>query len=177
MEFSVYGKNCKHTCYKLLANISFALLPSSRFNLHVFFRLICQTPNIEMPSLNRNEKVTCENCGTLATKLNLARHKKRCSVGTLYCTHCPNFSTKSQSDLNYHIAKKHGAPKPDITFKCKLCYQKCPGFYALRQHGNTQHGMQIGSRTRDVDVEHIVGDVEDHSLREELRSCQHFLVD
>ena len=37
--------------------------------------------------------------------------------------------------------------------------------------------MQIGSRTRDVDVEHIVGDVGDHSLREELRSCQHFLVD
>ena len=37
--------------------------------------------------------------------------------------------------------------------------------------------MQIGSRTRDVDVEHIVGDVEDHRLREELRSCQHFSVD
>ena len=37
--------------------------------------------------------------------------------------------------------------------------------------------MQIGLRTRDVDVEHIVEDVEDHSLREELRSPQHFLVD
>ena len=28
-----------------------------------------------------------------------------------------------------------------------------------------------------MDVGHIVGDVDDHSLREELRSCQHFLVD
>ena len=37
--------------------------------------------------------------------------------------------------------------------------------------------MQIGSETRHVDVEHIVGDVEDHRLRQELRSCQHFLVD
>ena len=37
--------------------------------------------------------------------------------------------------------------------------------------------MQIGLGTRDVDVEHIVGDVEDHSLREELSSCQNFLVD
>ena len=36
--------------------------------------------------------------------------------------------------------------------------------------------MQIGSGTKDVKVEVIVGDVEDHSLREELRSCQHFLV-
>ena len=87
------------------------------------------------------------------------------------------FSTKSQNDLNYHIAKKHSAPKPDITFKCKLCFQEFPWFYALRQHRNTQHAMQVGSGTNKKDVEHLVGDVEDHSLREELRSCQHFLVD
>ena len=37
--------------------------------------------------------------------------------------------------------------------------------------------MQFGSKTRYVDVEHIVGDVEDHRLREELRTCQRFLVD
>ena len=37
--------------------------------------------------------------------------------------------------------------------------------------------MQIGSGTRDVDVEHIWRDVEDHSLREELHSCEHFLMD
>ena len=153
------------------------MLLSSRFNLHVYFRLSCQTPNFKMPSLNRKEKVTCEKCGTQTTKLNLARHKKRCSVGTMYCAHCPNLSTKSQNDLNYHIAKKHSAPKPEVTFKCKLCYQEFPGFYALRQHRNTQHGTKIGSGTTDVDVEHIVGDVDDHSLREELRSCQKFSVD
>ena len=118
-----------------------------------------------MPSLNRYEKATCQNCGTQTTKLILARHKKS-SDGTLYCTHSPNFSTKSQNDLNYHFAKKHGAPKPEISFKCKVCYAEFPGFYALRQHRNTQHGTQIGSRTKDVDVEHIVGDVEDHSLLE-----------
>ena len=98
-----------------------------------------------MPSLKRYEKVTCEKCGTQTTKVNLARHKKRCSAGTLYCTQCPNFSTKSQNDLNYHIAKKHSAPKLDITIKCKLCFQEFPGFYALRQHRNTQHTIQIGS--------------------------------
>ena len=37
--------------------------------------------------------------------------------------------------------------------------------------------MQIGSRTRDVDVEHLVGDVVDHQFREEFRSRQHFLMD
>ena len=130
-----------------------------------------------MPSLNRYDKVTCENCGFQTTKLNLVRHKKSRSAGSLYCTQCPNFSTKSQNDLNYRIAKKHSAPKPGVTFQCKLYYQEFPGFYSLRQQRSNQHGMRIGSGTRDVDVEHIVGDVEDHRLGEEFRSCQHFLVD
>ena len=127
-NFPYMEKICKITCYNLFNIISFALLLSSEFNLHVFFRLLCQTPSIETPWLNRNEKVTCENCGTQITKHNFARHKKSCSVGTLYCTQCLNFSTKSQNDLSYHIVKKHSAPKPDITFKCKLCYQEFPGF-------------------------------------------------
>ena len=97
-----------------------------------------------MPSLNRYEKVSCEKCRTQTTKLNLARHRKSCSTGTLYCTQCPNFSTKSQNDLNYQIAKKQSAPKLDVTFKCKLFYPEFPGFYASHQHKNTQHGMQIG---------------------------------
>ena len=130
-----------------------------------------------MPFLNRYEKVTCENCGNQTTKPNLARHRKSCSAGTMYCTQSPNFSTKSQNGLNYYIAKKHSVPKLDVTFECKLCHQEFPGFNALLQHRNTQHGMQFGSGTRDVDVEHIVGDVEDHRLREESLSCQSFLVD
>ena len=108
-----------------------------------------------MPSLIRRETITCEKCGNQTTKPNIARHKKRCSAGTLYCTQCPNFSIKSQNYLNY------SAPKFDVTFKCNVCYYEIPRSYALRQHRNTQHGMQIGSRTRDVDVEHNVGDIED----------------
>ena len=130
-----------------------------------------------MPSLIRKEKTTCENSRNQATRNNIVRQKKNCSAGTLFCTHYPNFSTKSQEDPNYHIAKKHSASKPDVTFKCKLCYQEFPGFYALRQHGSTQHGMQIGSITKNVHMEHVVGDVEHDRLREELRSCQQFLVD
>ena len=159
-------------CHYFIFIATVKLLQSSRL-----FQTILSNYYIEKPSLIRKEKVTCENCGTQTTRNNIVRHKKSCSAGTLYCTHCPNFSTISQNDLNYHIAKKQSGPKPDVTFKCKLCFQEFPGFYALHQHRNTQHGMQIGSRTRDVDVEHIMGDVEDHRLREELLSCQHFLVD
>ena len=101
-------KNCKNTCYKFFAIISCALLPSSCFNLHVYFRLLCQTPIIETPSLNRNEEVTCEIYGTQTKKLNLARHKKRCSVGTLYCTQCPNFSTKPEMIGNTTLLRSIG---------------------------------------------------------------------
>ena len=87
----------KNTCYKFFTIISFALLQSKRFNLNVYFRLFCQTTVVEMPSLNRYEKITCNNCGTQPTKLNLARHKTSCSVGTLFCSQCPNFSTKSRT--------------------------------------------------------------------------------
>ena len=130
-----------------------------------------------MPSLIRKEKITCENCGTQTTRNNIVRHKKRCSAGTLYCTHCPNFSTLSQDDLNYHIAKQHSVAGPSETYQSKLCHAEFPGFYALRQHRNTQHGTQIGFEASNIDVEDIVGDVDDQSLREELQSCKHFLVD
>ena len=177
MDFSLYGKKYAKFFATNFAIFSFASLSLGRLHFHVYFRLFRQSTIIEMPLLIRKEKSTCENCATQTKRNNSVRHKKRCSVQTLYCTHCPHFSSKCKSNLNYHIAKKHSAPKLDVTFKCKLCYQKFPGFYALRKHRNTQHGMQIGSRARDVDVEQIVGCVEDHSLRQELRSRQRFLAD
>ena len=130
-----------------------------------------------MPALERNVKVTCENCGTAVTKINLSRHKSRCSGGALYCPKCPNFFTKSRDDLNYHIAKQHSAAGPWKTYNCNLSHAEFPGFYALRQHKNTQHGKQIGFGASKIDVEDLVGDVDDQGLREELQSCRHFLVD
>ena len=131
----------------------------------------------KMPALDRNVQVTCANCGASVTKKNLSRHKLRCSGGKLYCSKLPNFSTKSREDLNYHTAKQHSAAGPSITYKCKLCHAEFPGFYALRQHKNTQHGTQIRYGASKIDVEDLVGDVDDQSLREELQSCRHFLVD
>ena len=169
--FRIWEQICINTCYNFLSINSFALLLSGRFNLLVYFRLFCRNTIIKIPSLVRKEKTTCENCGTQTTRNSIVRHKKRCSIRTLYCTQCRNFSSKSQNYLNYHIARKHRAPKLDVTFNCKLCYQEFSGFDALRQRRNAQHGTQVGSRTRNMDVEHIVGDVDDHRLRKELHSC------
>ena len=40
---------------------------------------------------------------------------------------------------------------------CKLCHAEIPGFYALRQHKNTQHGTQNGIGASKIDVEDIKG--------------------
>ena len=130
-----------------------------------------------MPALDQNVKVTCGDCGTSVTKKHLSRHKLSCSGRTLYCPKFPNFSAKSRDDLNYHIAKKHSVPRPSKTYQCKLCHAEFTGFYDLRQHKNTQHGTKNGFEANNIDVEDIVGDVDDQSLREELESCKHFLTD
>ena len=139
------------------------------------FRFFCLLQ--KMPALDRNVKVTCGNCGTSVTKKHLSRHKKSCYAGTLFCPKCPKFFTKSRVGLNYHIAKKHSVPRPSTAYKCKLCHAEIPGFYALLQHKNTQHGTQIGFGASNINVENIVGDVDDQSLREELESCKHFPTD
>ena len=110
------------------------------------------------------------------SKKNLSRHKSRCFGGTLYCTQCPIFFTKSRDDINYHIAKKHSVPRPSITYKCKLCHAEFTGFYALRQHKNSQHGTQIAFGASNIIVKDLVGDIDDQSFRE-LESCKHSLTD
>ena len=127
--------------------------------------------------MDRNVKNTCGNCGTSVTKQKLSGHKSSCSGGRLYCPKCPIFSTKSRDGLEFHITKKHSAPRPSIKYKGKLCHAKFRGFYASRQNRNTQHGTQIGFGASNIDVEDIVGDVDDQSLRKELESCKHFLTD
>ena len=127
-----------------------------------------------MPALDRSVKVTCGKCGTSVTEKHLSRHKSRCSGGTLYCANCPNFSTKSRHDLNYHLAKKHATPPLKNTHKCKICFKEFSGFYALRQHKTSEHGLQMESA--EFDLSNLLED-DDADLKEELQACQHFLVD
>ena len=98
-----------------------------------------------MPALDRNEKITCDKCGTQTTKKNVVRHKTRCSAGTLYSTQCPNFSTTSQADLNYHIAKKHSAAGPKNNHTCEEWSIEFPSFYSLRHHKQRYHTAETTS--------------------------------
>ena len=47
----------------------------------------------------------------------------------------------------------------------------------MREHKRKEHGAQRGSGAQSVDVAQLMGDVYDNSLKEELETCKHFLVD
>ena len=128
-----------------------------------------------MSSLNRDDKVTSENCGTPTTRIELPFHKNRCSIGLLSCSQYTNFTTNSQNDLNCHSSKKHSATKPVLTFKCKLYYQTFRGFYAFPTHKNIKNGFLI--KTGNVHLDDLINEVDEMILKEELpSSCQIFLV-
>ena len=85
------------------------------------------------------------------------------------------FPIKSQGEKKYRFAEKRSAPKPAVPLKCKLSCQELPGFWTLRQHKNIQHGSPI--KTANVDSDDIINELDDANPKEELRSCQQFLVD
>ena len=116
-----------------------------------------------MPVLDRNVRVTCGNCGISVTKQQLSRHKSRCSDGTFYCPKNPSFSTKSGKDLNYQFAKKHATPQVKNTHKYKICFEEFSGYYALRQHKTSEHGVQI--KSTEFDVKNLLED-DDADLKE-----------
>ena len=89
----------------------------------------------------------------------------------------PQFLYKIKRWFELSYCQKHSIPRPSIAYKCKPCHAEFPGFYALRQHKNTQHGTQIGFGASNINVEDIVGDVDDQSLREEMESCKHVLTE
>ena len=126
-----------------------------------------------MPALDRKQKMACPNCGSKVSKQNLAVHKRDAPLRHFFCSKCPNFSTKSQTDLIYYIEKKHGAPNPKTTHTCKVCREEFAGFYALRQHKSKMHSFNV----KKADSSPLVDDIDDDSLKEELRACEHFLVD
>ena len=101
--------------------------------------------------------------------------KESYSAGILFSIQYPNFSTKSRNDMSYHIPKKNIAPKPDATFKCKLCAQGFAGIYDTRQHKDTQHGFPI--KWANVDNDNIINEMSGLNLKGELRSGRHFLLD
>ena len=75
-----------------------------------------------MPSLNRNERVACLECGREYTHKDASRHRRRC--GVLKCSNC-TFYTYSSEELANNFKKKHSQ------YNIKLCAQQTPKFFSF----------------------------------------------
>ena len=130
-----------------------------------------------MPSFNRNKKVRIEKCGTQPIRPIFARHKTRCSARSLTCSSCTNFSTKFRAGMNCHIAKKDSKATPGVAQRSKICDEDYHSSYRLRENKQKEHGSGRGSGPQNDDFAHVMGDVGENSLKEELEAFKHFLVD
>ena len=130
-----------------------------------------------MPSLNRNEKVKCEDCGKEYRRDHAARHHKSCARGVISCPEC-NYCTYNQQEMKLHTSKKHVKSNPKST-KCVSCEKEFPSYYSLQQHRKKDHGMKARKTNDSVaDLNKILENEEDSDqLRDELNACQHFLTD
>ena len=134
-----------------------------------------------MPAKDGNQSHNCEKCEKSVEKTNIARHRKTCMMGSLYCKkkNC-NFATKIAAELSYHIAKAHGAKVCNTLNKCVVCQKQFPSFYSLQLHRKEAHqactkiGSSSTNRVREI-MEKTDNDSE--SLKEELAACQHLLDD
>ena len=102
-----------------------------------------------MPALDRNFPVKPTKCNKMVVKKNMARQKRSCDSGSLYCPKCLHFSTKKKEELNYHIAKHHATKDTKLITMFTVCLEEFPSFYSLQQHKKRKHGTstKIGTKS------------------------------
>ena len=127
------------------------------------------------PQPQQKSKLWC--CGTQTTRLDLARHKKRCSAGWLTCFSFTKFQAESRAEVNFPNAKKHSKATARVAHECKKCDKAFQSVYLMQEHKQMEHGEQRSSGTQNGDVTQLMGGVDLNCLNEELETCIHFLMD
>ena len=64
-----------------------------------------------------------------------------------------------------YIAKKHSNAYARVVHNCKVCDKDIHSSYNLREHKRERNGAQNGSGAQKVDVAHVLGGVDDNSLK------------
>ena len=79
--------------------------------------------------------------------------------------------------MKNRIAKKQSKVSAMVFLKCKICDKEFHSFFLMREPKGKEHGAQRGSRAHSVDALQLMGDVDDKSLKQELETSYHVLVD
>ena len=156
---------------------------SPKFVGTMYFYLIllqAKSPTFfRMPSLNRNEKVKCEDCDKEYRRSDATRHRKNCARGVISCSECRYFSYSKQ-EMSYQVAKKHAPSTSKQSTVCSSCEKEFLSYYSLQQHRRKEHGAKQRKPSDTVaDLNKIAEEEGDdgEKLKEESSACQYFLVD
>ena len=76
----------------------------------------------------------------------------------------------------FTLQEIHRLSQPKKCHKCHLCHQVFASFCSLRLHKQKMHNAQSELETKNLDSTQLVGEIEDEALKEELETCNHFLV-
>ena len=116
----------------------------------------------QLPALNWNEKVKCEDCGKDYRRANAARQSKNCVRGVISCPQLVHTTSK----------------KPAVK-KCVSCEKEFPSYYSLQQHRKKDHGLKERKTSDSVaDLNKILENKEySDQLQDVLNACQHFLTE
>ena len=79
--------------------------------------------------------------------------------------------------MKYHIAKKQSKATVSVSHNCRNCDKDFHSFYLSWEHKPKEHGAERSSGAQNDVVEHVLGNVDDNSLKEELGTCKDILVD
>ncbi len=97
--------------------------------------------------------------------------------GQIHCPKCPHFSCTSESELAFHVAKKHpSAPEDEEEhFSCLLCKEKFGSYYSLNNQKRTVHGVRSTKKLENYQADLSTYENDD-KLLEEMKAVQHFLI-
>ena len=129
-----------------------------------------------MLSLNRDEKVTCDNCVTWTTRNNVARHKTGILLEPLHVPFVPSSQQNPELKWTIRWPQKHSATNTKAAHDCKRCDENFHGFYFQRQQRRKEHGTLRRSRAGNVYVSSLMATIDDNSLKKELQMCKHCWV-
>ena len=123
------------------------------------------------------KKYNCENCGSETTRFNLARHKKRCSAWSLTCFSFTNCSTKPELKRIVTLPKNTLRERLGLFKNAKHVTKALAAFtYCENMSGGSVEHREV-QVLKMFRVTQLMGDVVGTSLREELETCKHLLVD
>ena len=159
--------------------MSFVLLPPNYFNF-IFFGLLFWSFDLlllkSLPSI-ATKTLVVTNVAPNFEEAKLNGTRKDSLLDALHVFLAPTFQQMLPQKWFITMPKKRSAIDDRAVHEWKLCEEIFHSFYLLQERNRKEHGARRRWGAQKVVVRPLLGAIHDNSLKEELETCKHFLVD